>query len=633
VVILLITTLLNSSNIFCSTSNKEKIKIISEKIEQDKVYLEKKWLRLAHYRKNTFGSYISEADDQNFFLALDGKRNPQAEMLATLDSFFEDIPKRGKDYHSQCHFPARKKFFITRFKLPSDFFPKMECDLLDKFLDTLAAKSVSLVFSSYYLNNPASAFGHTFLKFNKDDKKDNELLDFGISYAANIGDTNPLFYSVGGLIGSFSGVFSNTRYYYKVREYNDFEARDLWSYKLDFSSSEVKELLLHLWELSTTRFDYFFLTENCSYQIFTALEAVRPKLGLLDALPYWIIPSDTVLALNDVDNFVTEVSYRPSIRAKFYRHLAKITEKEKSFFQELVNSNDPLIIKNLTITDLSKRNIYDLYSDYLDYIYPEEVNKDGSLQSQWKFNALAERASLGIKTNTKKYELLEKDFPHKGHSSSRLGLMTGDSQYLGSFVRLQQRFALHDELDLSRGYPKNGKIEFMNIEAEYSEKEKLAINKVDIVAVSSFTPLSVFEKRTSWEMRFGLQRDRFTMCRSCLNGFFEIGFGLTYDLTGDENYLLFGLISSSVEHSSKFDKNNFRISSGPKVGILFNISESLKLKATYQYVFFPLSDESVDYLLNFELRYSLNKEFAIGSTFSQIGNEEKQISLNIYAYY
>ena len=51
---------------------------------------ERYWHLLMHYNKNFISGYTSEQDDPGFFLASNGKTDPQAELNATLAQFFSD---------------------------------------------------------------------------------------------------------------------------------------------------------------------------------------------------------------------------------------------------------------------------------------------------------------------------------------------------------------------------------------------------------------------------------------------------------------------------------------------------------------------------------------------------------------
>jgi hypothetical protein len=52
------------------------------------LYQQRYWHLLLHYRATITGGYESEADEPGFFLAPNGKTDPQAELAATLVNFF-----------------------------------------------------------------------------------------------------------------------------------------------------------------------------------------------------------------------------------------------------------------------------------------------------------------------------------------------------------------------------------------------------------------------------------------------------------------------------------------------------------------------------------------------------------------
>ena len=62
------------------------------------------WRALLHYRDNLLSSGVTgQADDVKFYLAADGKTNPQAELDATLRAFFEPaIVETDTMQHPQC---------------------------------------------------------------------------------------------------------------------------------------------------------------------------------------------------------------------------------------------------------------------------------------------------------------------------------------------------------------------------------------------------------------------------------------------------------------------------------------------------------------------------------------------------
>ena len=60
---------------------------LTQRAKDLKLAQQRVWLLLGHYRRDLLGGYTSEADDPGFFLAQDGRTDPQAEMEATLAYF------------------------------------------------------------------------------------------------------------------------------------------------------------------------------------------------------------------------------------------------------------------------------------------------------------------------------------------------------------------------------------------------------------------------------------------------------------------------------------------------------------------------------------------------------------------
>src|SRR5438445_776212 len=79
------------------------------------------------------------------------------------------------------------------------------CPALGRYLAALDTESVTVVYSADYLSNPASAFGHTFLRLKKvrpaGATEPSERLDYGLDYVATTDTKNPLVFVVKGLTG------------------------------------------------------------------------------------------------------------------------------------------------------------------------------------------------------------------------------------------------------------------------------------------------------------------------------------------------------------------------------------------------------------------------------------------------
>lgn len=256
----------------------------------------REWHRLMHYTSNLITPGVHGlADARRFYLAPDGKTNPQSELEATLASFFSDVQETDTKQNPQCAFIARYHWLDSRLSFDPVRMHRQPCRRFREWRETLNPLGVTLIFPTAYINNPSSMYGHTLLRIDaKDQDEKTRLLGYAINYAANTDETNGVAFAINGLFGGYPGTFSIMPYYLKVREYSDMENRDVWEYELNLSPEEVDRLLMHAWELGPIYFDYYFFDENCSYYLLELLEAARPDLDLTSKFRWWAIPSDTV---------------------------------------------------------------------------------------------------------------------------------------------------------------------------------------------------------------------------------------------------------------------------------------------------------------------------------------------------
>ncbi|NQU64070.1 MAG: DUF4105 domain-containing protein, partial [SAR324 cluster bacterium] len=217
------------------------------------------WQVLLHYRSAWFG-WESEVDDPAFFLAEDGKINPEMELQATLTAFFDPLSTDPDLEHPQCRFKARFDWLNEHLGFRPDQMPKAICKKYHDWRQRLNPGSVTLIFPNYYIDAPASMFGHTLLRINAGKPARPSLLNFAVNYAALVDSekTGLIEYGFKGVFGGFKGVFTVAPYYLSVLSYNDIEQRDIWEYDLNFSQEEVDRLVRHLWELKKVYFDYYF---------------------------------------------------------------------------------------------------------------------------------------------------------------------------------------------------------------------------------------------------------------------------------------------------------------------------------------------------------------------------------------
>jgi hypothetical protein len=557
-----------------------------EAARRERLDRDPQWLRLGHYRPGLRSGHKSQVDGPAFFLSPNGRRDPARELEATLAGFFAPDPSDPSDAeaeHPQCRFPARYAWLNSRLGFDPARLPEKPCPRFQAFRDQVQARSVTLVFSSYYLNNPASAFGHTFLRLNKTESAEGgehfQLLDYGVEFAARLDTKSALVYAYKGLTGGFSGYFSNYPYFYKVRQYNDFETRDIWEYDLDLTPRQVEMLVAHLWELGSTYFDYYYLNENCSYHLLTVLEAANPELHLADQLPWWVIPADTVKALYANPGLVRQVHYRPSIWTQFQHRAAGLTAEQKRVVKALVEEPDAPLRGDLAPAEAAA--VLDAALDYLDFRHAKQLLKREGGPVSIRQRLLEWRSEIAVVSPRLAIEPPYDRMPQRGHGSMRVGLSAGYSDRLGHFQRADLRFALHDLTDPQDGYPDFAQIEFLSTRLRYNaDPDSLWLEHVDVVRVVSLSPVDDFLRQLSWKVGVGARTVRDESCRDCLAASFDLGGGYAISLLDRPRTTAFLLGDVEALASPRFEDEKLRLGVGPLGGLQARIGERVSLLAT-----------------------------------------------------
>ncbi len=536
----------------------------------------KEWLRLVHYKKTILGRYKSEADGTDFFISSDGKSNPLNELEQTLVKFTK------RDLKYICQFPARY-MVLKKYVLDLTLDPLLECQRFREFSEKLSARSITLFFSSYYIDSPASIFGHTFLRMNKQSSKNNDpeerILDYAINYSAIMDGSDVFTYAIKGLMGIYQAKFFAQAFYYKVREYNDFESRDLWGYELEFSQEKVDLVVAHLWELGHTYFDYKFFTENCSYHILSLLEAADPGLNLKDKLPAnYIIPIDTVRSV--VGSLpIRSIEYRPSLETKIKSNSKKFSSKDKKMVKDAVSGKFEM---NDNASDDIKKDRLDTAVDLFDLQNSSKLLREDPETLKARFKLVSERASIPISSSR---GFNKKPFnPIESHKSSRLGLTYVIPSENSNSINLSHRFALHDLLDPLAGQPSFSQIEFLHTKLNYNQNSKeLKIHQVDFFTLSSFSPYEFYKKPISWTARLGLRSIQDPACLDCMAGHVELGGGASVAPQGSLSFI--SLLSKlELDYTGAFAGSG-RALVGPEVWARLAEWESLSmlLKSGYKW--------------------------------------------------
>lgn len=584
------------------------------------------WLKLLHYRKDPLGGHVqSDADAPSFFLAPTGKRDPEAELSATIRAVLAKAPDsddKSLDAHPACRFPARTFFLIQRLGLDPSQLGVSHCPGFNGYLKETRPAGISLIFTSYYLNNPASAFGHTFLRIHKATDavgERRELLDYGIDFSADVTSNNPVMYALMGLTGMFDGTFKRLPYYYKVREYNDAESRDLWEYELALDDGELLLLIAHLWEVGQAHFDYYYLGENCSYAILSVVDVARPELDLMRDISSPVIPATTVQIVKSRPGLVRSVNYRPSLRTQFETKVSALTGREKDLVEVLVSAPETA----LELPPERALLVLDAAADLIDIRFARELLKarDEGPAAELKQRLLERRAALRIPSPDVKVPTDLSRAPENGHGARRVGLLGGRDAGNNAYLGFDFRLALHDLADASPGFPDGAQIEFVRVQlrmGEVKERFRVRLDRLDLVRVISLSSLTRFDRHISFQMAAGMLGVLESKTRTRTAGHFLLGGGLSKSLVRGallvwamaDMQLLLGLPFS---HGNVGQQIPLRLGAGPSGGVRLRLHPKLILLGTGSYYFYPEQLPDVRYQVDGVLRWHLSKALALSA--------------------
>ena len=557
------------------------------------------WLKLGHYRPTTLGGWKSEVDSVKFFLSPKGKVSPKDELNTTINAFNGDNSLPQQTQQTRCQFPARYTWLKTKIK---NNWPELNCPDLQAWQKIINPKGVTLVFPTAFMNSPSSMFGHTLLRIDaKDQTRHKELLAFAVNFAAEPdGSDNAAMYALKGLIGSYPGKFSLMPYYKKVREYNDLESRDIWEYKLNLSEEQVKLILLHLWELQLATFDYFFIDENCSYQLLALLQLAKDDLNLTSSFDLQAIPSDTVAVLRN-NNLLQTPNYRPAFGTKLYHYSTQMTDEQLSDARALMQGGS-LNTRNYSASQLVA--ILEMAYEWLNFeFYDKNLNREEIAPRLAKLLLMRSKykiASPFTKPNRPAAS------PEQGHGSSKITLARTHYNQQSDLTSFAYRLAYHDLLDTSAGFIPGAQISFFDIEGAIKDNGNTQLEHFYLLDAMSLAPDNRIFDSWSWNLKMGFDRqpnNDFQQGRWFTKG----GYGKSI---GSPN-TLHGYLLAQVEFNNGDITDKLTTGVGTEAGVIWQINNSHKLALTTNIMWLVDADVDNHADLTLKWNYALSRNLSI----------------------
>lgn len=580
--------------------------IASSELSQDPT-----WLNLLHYRSGLFG-HKSEVTSNKYFLADHGRSDAKAELEESIKEIFSEAKLEDPNLHPACRFPARALFLSKKLNRQ---LPKIQCPRFNQFKEKMEAKGVALVFSSYFLDTPASAFGHTFLRFlkNPDKEEQFELLDYSLNYAAVVTTSNALIYAIMGLAGGFDGEFASLPHFYKVREYNDHESRDLWSYELNLTDEELEMIIAHAWELGQVPIPYYYLTGNCSYYMLALLDVANPNWKLVEKNPYFVLPVDTLKTVAKVPGLIKKIHYRPSKRRIFEKRLESLNESEKELLQQAYNINSLEPFQNISnIKDRAK--MLDTFIDFWDYKNSKAITTENNEILAQKNQFLIARSEIQVPPQTPNVEMPFYENPLIGHGSRRIKLGGGFHEDRSAFFDFEWRFALHDFYDNKNGQNPLATMEMGRFKARYYANDKKArrqwrLQEAYLLNVVSLRDFKDFFYNPSWRFKLGARTIDDRSCDMCQVAHTSLAVGIAK--ASDKN--VFSMMAGiEVDAGKNFGKDNYRLGVGPELLWRFQNSKlfSVGIEADYKWRFI-LDTPKTTWKIGPNSRFYMNDEWSL----------------------
>lgn len=592
----------------------------------------REWRLLLHYRQNFLGEYASEQDGPDFFLTPDGKTHPAAELEATLTTFFSTELIGEAKQPAQCAFIARYHWLKEKLSFDDERLPPQMCEKFRDWMERLDPQSITVIFPSAFMNNPASMFGHTLLRVDRQGQTpQTRILAYTINFMADVPEDEGIMFAVRGLSGGYKGSFSAIPYYLKVREYRDFENRDIWEYRLNLTDAQVRRMLLHVWEMGNASFDYFFFKENCSYQLLPLLEAANPSWRLTDQFTWWTLPGDTVRLLTAQPGLVGDAVYRPARTTQIRRRYERLSSNERGVLRRVLR--EPALVRDPAFQQLPVERqvlLLDIASDYLRYQSITD-EKQAEVYKSRDRAVLVARSELKVKSDDTPVEPFVTR-PELGHRTTRIGVGAGYRQDEW-FEEVNLRASYHDLLDPEPGYAPGYQIELLSGALRHYERAgQTRLERFTLANVMSLTPADALFMSPSWKVNVGMQTLRHNDCRYCTAGVANGGAGLTFEthLLKREYFFGFGELETTYSHA--FEEKH-RAGGGGTLGMMADLTDRWRLLASASYLRFPLGEKSDEVRWSVGQRYTLAKDAALRFEFNHRERRDNEALFTIHAYF
>lgn len=548
----------------------------------------------------------SEVTYAGYFYATDGKTNLNSELQADIEALFREAPDNQS---IRCKFPARSRWLMQQLNIDVQQLPKVNCVEFNDWINQIKPHKATLIYATDFMGNPSSMFGHTLLRLDPKDQKQLNLVSYAVNYAATVKGDDNWSYAWKGLTGQYPGEYSIMPYYRKVKEYGDFESRDLWEYELNLTPEETRFLVEHIWEMQHVSFPYYFVSDNCAYRLLGLIDLVRPDLNLKQQFSYAAIPIETLKAV-DQQALVKEVVYRPALETQLLSQAKQHgTDLAKVAHQIAFIETDQVQSTLKTYSQQDQAKILEMaYDDlYLQYISRQV---DANIAQPKLRQLLAERSQIQVEKQRQQPER-PKMQPVEGHHARNFSVNVGDVQGQ-KFVELGHRQAYHDLIDLQGGYRTGTQLLFLDGSLQYRD-DKLKLEHLDLLSVNSYNPVQPFKSPLTWGFNLGWKQEAIEngkFSEDAQHGVMNLNMQVGYSMADyDRRHLCYAQLQSHIQGGKNLDKG-WRVGAGPTVGCMNVWSDNINSVVQVELPYWQ-DQNQWNLRVGTQLQYSLNTNHAL----------------------
>ena len=570
----------------------------------------------------------SEVQYSGYFWAQDGQKNLQHELDANIAALFQTA---HADESIQCRFPARSHWLIQQLHIQKNQLPTVACPELDTWLGQIKPHKATLIYATDFMGNPSSMFGHTLLRLDPKDQKELNLVSYAVNYAATVTSGDDLAFAWKGLTGQYPGEYSLMPYYRKVKEYGDFESRDLWEYELALDPEQTKMLVQHIWEMKHVTFPYYFISDNCAYRLLGLIDLVRPNSNLAEQFKLATIPIETLKTIQHT-GLVKDTVYRPALETQLLAQAKQHgTDLAKKAHEIAYTDPKQMLDKLAPYDDLARSQILEMaYDDlYLQFIGRQVDEKFAQPR-------LRQLLSLRSQISTEKQRgtpVRPQVDPSHSHHARNISIKAGEVQGQ-PFVELSHRQAYHDLIDPQGGFRIGTQLMFWDGAIQYRD-DHLKVEHFDFLSVNSYNPLTPFKTPLSWGFNLGWQQEALNhdghFSEDHQHGVLGLKTQFGYSIA-DQNrkHLCYGQLQTQVQAGTALDKG-WRVGMGPTVGCQNIWTQHINSLVQVEFPYWEDSHQW-QFKLNSQLQYSINPQNAFRVAWQYEQQDHKDWQKSSLAY-